>query len=310
MTTAAGICETGSIQGLSDDDCYSYNEEASNWFGAEEACARDGGHLTSVVDAFENSFLGASWNSGSSGYWLGGSVGVTSAGKWTWTDGKPFRFTSWAKGQPSEGSGQHCLSMNLRTGLWSSTDCAKHLPSICKYKARTQQNTPSAVTCPSCEPRPTCPATRPPVVCPPPPPPTPAPCATGWTHLALTNKCYKRIDGAFTGPQAAATCATHGASLTSVHSYAENAFLTYFEPVGTSWIGLFLYHNKSWQWIDGSPVDYVNWDLLCCPYAKGIPNAFLMRHTGQWAFENSLWANTALCDGGCAALCSMPAKNP
>lgn len=110
-----GACPAGSIQGLKDDDCYRstivtaltihgicscfrYHEIATTWYEAEDICVRLGGHLASVENAFANAFLSDSWNFGNSGYWLGGSYGVSTSRKWTWTDGKPFAFVNWAKG--------------------------------------------------------------------------------------------------------------------------------------------------------------------------------------------------------------------
>lgn len=192
-----------------------YHESPTSWYETEESCARLGGHLASVSNAFENAFLSNSWNFGSSAYWLGGSVGVTSSGAWSWTDGKSFSYANWAEGldrtssrvrstfnlgQQSSTSAakEHCLSVNLRTRLWFSTDCELNLPFICRYSASTK--VPTAFTCPPspmCTPPPVskCPA---PATCPPIPPPiqcTPPPeaqrCPAGWTFLALTKKCYK-----------------------------------------------------------------------------------------------------------------------
>lgn len=79
-------------------------------YAAEEACIMKGGHLASVSDAFNNSFLqgqAAGW--ASSDMWLGGSEDETDE-SWTWTDGTSFDYTNWAIGRAFANSSGKCKS--------------------------------------------------------------------------------------------------------------------------------------------------------------------------------------------------------
>src|SRR5688572_12147153 len=53
----AYACPTGSVQGLTPDDCYSVSTKKLLWRDAEIDCTKQGGHLTSVQSAFENNFI-------------------------------------------------------------------------------------------------------------------------------------------------------------------------------------------------------------------------------------------------------------
>lgn len=159
---------------------------------------------------------------------------------------------SHALGQPTHTTAPRCLSINLRNGLWSSNDCFLRLPFICLYAKTGAADTtvatraatptcPAPKKCPACPPRSTCP---PPPKCPPSivctPRPKPPPCPSGWTYLALTSKCYKvafiedlaciavfqYFNGGRSGFDAVTLCIGNNAVLTSIHSYAENSFLT------------------------------------------------------------------------------------
>lgn len=96
-------CPPGSVVGLRAGDCYTYNPAAA-WFDAEEECVTSGGHLASVHDVFTNSFLAKlpkylATNSGT--FWLGGSFGITTSDRWSWSDRSTFDFTHWASGNCS-----------------------------------------------------------------------------------------------------------------------------------------------------------------------------------------------------------------
>jgi hypothetical protein len=54
---AYGDCPNGSIQGNNPDECYIIVATPTTWQTAEESCQALGGHLISIVNAFQNSFL-------------------------------------------------------------------------------------------------------------------------------------------------------------------------------------------------------------------------------------------------------------
>jgi hypothetical protein len=92
-------CPAGSIQGNTPTDCYFVYSSPLNWVTAEESCT-NGGHLTSISDVFQNSFLQNTIKSllyNVDAVWIGGNTLIT-PGNWTWSDQTPFKYENWQKG--------------------------------------------------------------------------------------------------------------------------------------------------------------------------------------------------------------------
>ena len=77
-----------------------------NWFEAEEACNRHGGHLASVTNqAVHNYIKGKPIQA-----WIGGT-NKNEAGTWLWTDCSDWDFNSgWNWGEPNnwQGKAENC----------------------------------------------------------------------------------------------------------------------------------------------------------------------------------------------------------
>jgi len=105
--------------------CYkSFNLEM-DWKDAERYCQNLGGHLPSIHSVEENNFL----KKLSPHYlWLGGTD-PGHKGVWRWTDGSPFSFTYWGRGEPNNlGGGEDCLTMMANFDRWNWNDhrCSWH----------------------------------------------------------------------------------------------------------------------------------------------------------------------------------------
>ncbi|KAH7698511.1 Protein CLEC-51, partial [Aphelenchoides avenae] len=96
IAVVASRCHPGAVQGLTDHECYVFGKTPTTWMEAEKACSTLSGHLTSVSGHHTNSFLATSAVPCLGDYWLGGFKGFDSKFKWTWTDGRTFRFSNWA----------------------------------------------------------------------------------------------------------------------------------------------------------------------------------------------------------------------
>ena len=107
--------------------CYKVFVTKLRWQDAENHCQAEGGHLASVHSAEENSFVSGL---DSDRMWLGGTD-TTREGRWKWSDGSAFSFTSWAWGEPNDGGWflgiQDCLTTNYgAAGKWDDLDCGAH----------------------------------------------------------------------------------------------------------------------------------------------------------------------------------------
>lgn len=93
-------CPSGTIQGVSDSECYVFRSKPELWFQADEDCMRRGGHLASVSGRLMNSFISQiSDHYCASEYWLGAGWNTEADDAWVWTDGRPLRYTNWAPGK-------------------------------------------------------------------------------------------------------------------------------------------------------------------------------------------------------------------
>ena len=73
-------------------------------------------------------------------------------------------------------------------------------------------------------------------------------------------QCYHYVPGYRDVSVARADCQARGMELASIHSDAENELAALaVTGVKSSWIGLTLVAG-TWQWDDGSPVDYTRWN--------------------------------------------------
>ncbi|XP_042329974.1 macrophage mannose receptor 1-like [Sceloporus undulatus] len=209
---------------------------------AQEFCRKHGGGLTVIETETERKFLwkynyfyGSYYNP-----YIGLILGLD--GKFSWIDGSPMTYVSWAPNEPNfANEDEHCVMMYYYTGLWNDINCGAENGFICE---RHNSSVPSSVTPTSAEPLGGCPE--------------------GW-HL-FDNKCF-RIYGFNEEDRknwiaARADCKNLGGNLASISSKTVQAFLTVHLKSSSSgpWIGL---NDRNWEnrflWTDGSGVYYTNW---------------------------------------------------
>jgi len=172
----------------------------------------------------------------------------------SWMDGTSVDFAYWDRHQPR--SGHHCAVINFNnvTGQWGSAHCDEKEYSVtCRQKA---------------------------VVCP-----------DDWA--AFGRKCYHYSSVSVTFSQVDAECdRLHtGATSVSIHSDKLNSFLASLRS-SSAWIGLSrINSNASFQWADGSEVDYVDW------YESYKPeDSVYMGSRGQWWTAEASDSNRFLCE--------------
>ncbi|XP_045920215.1 ladderlectin-like [Micropterus dolomieu] len=118
------------------DRCFLYVPRFMTWTAAERNCISMGGNLASVHNIQEYHQIQAmilreTQNQGLA--WIGGSD-AQQEGVWFWSDGKPFNFSHWCPGEPSNAGGrQNCLQMNYSDNkCWDDQQCdVDPIPSVC-----------------------------------------------------------------------------------------------------------------------------------------------------------------------------------
>ncbi|KAH7707013.1 macrophage mannose receptor 1-like protein, partial [Aphelenchoides avenae] len=162
--------------------------------------------------------------------WLGASINITST-KWTWLDGSPLSYKTWAKGYPTKSSGsESCLYMDYTDGKWYNDDCYADACFLCQYPAQGAEKKR---------------------------------CLAGL--LPGTDGCYSFSSMSSEGYAAAQLhCGALGGALPIVKSAEDNvALVNLTRSVCTQdqslWLGADKRQSTSWTWNDGSPLTFTNW---------------------------------------------------
>uniref|UniRef100_A0A914DQ14 C-type lectin domain-containing protein n=1 Tax=Acrobeloides nanus TaxID=290746 RepID=A0A914DQ14_9BILA len=112
----------------------------TNFYDAETNCVINNGHLASSTNGFVNSFIsemakGIISDNGAQ-IWLGSTINSTN-----WTDGQPFSYKHWAKGEPSLSNG--CVTMQISTSDWYAKSCNTPFPYFCEINASASEAYPT-----------------------------------------------------------------------------------------------------------------------------------------------------------------------
>ncbi|XP_039678414.1 ladderlectin-like [Perca fluviatilis] len=118
--------------------CFLYVPRLMTWAKAEKNCVSMGGNLASVRNIMEYHELQRLIVIASHAYkvtWIGGSDAQEEK-QWLWSDGTPFRYSNWCRGQPNNlGGRQNCLQINHGAQkCWDDRQCNYARPSVCAKK--------------------------------------------------------------------------------------------------------------------------------------------------------------------------------
>ncbi|XP_076581431.1 type-2 ice-structuring protein-like [Chaetodon auriga] len=117
------------------DLCLNYVPTPMTWAQAEKHCQGQGGHLASVHSFREYHEIQMMIKIRTHLYtvtWLGG-YDVGREGVWFWSDGTPFKFNSWAAGEPNQTG--YCLVMNFGDHKkFDDQGCGYRRPFVCATK--------------------------------------------------------------------------------------------------------------------------------------------------------------------------------
>ena len=103
------------------DHYYELVSGLGDWSLAENSAIALGGHLVTINDQAEQTWLMS--NFGTERYWIGFTDSQTE-GTWVWTSGEPVTYTNWGPGEPNDDwqpTGEDYAAMNWRTdtGSWN-----------------------------------------------------------------------------------------------------------------------------------------------------------------------------------------------
>ncbi|XP_039915265.1 macrophage mannose receptor 1-like [Hirundo rustica] len=240
-------------------------EKMQTWFEARDFCRTIGGDLACIhseeeqnlIARLERDYIHYS-------FWMGLSALDSDAG-FTWSDGSPVNFEKWSHGEPNNYDGnEKCgvftgyLNMN-----WNDLFCDHMLDFVCQIKKGT-----------SLKPEPNSTFNYEYVVG-----------EDNW--ITYKHKEYYFSKEAMSMERARGFCKKNGGDLVVIESETEKKFLwkyVFHKDWGNNfYIGLSVSLDRTFQWMDGTPVNYVAWAPNEPNFANNDENCVVMyTHTGTW----------------------------
>lgn len=109
--------------------CYDVGDwqGSANWQDAVVTCANHGGHLATVTSAEELDVLRLHVPNAT---WIGGSR-IDEAGAFSWVDGEPWGYTSWAT--PTEPNKVGCVELSGSPRNFVVSDCTTVQSYVCEW---------------------------------------------------------------------------------------------------------------------------------------------------------------------------------
>ncbi|KAM6451463.1 macrophage mannose receptor 1 [Liasis olivaceus] len=258
--------------------CYHLNRDRKTWKDASASCQKYGGHLISIHNIEEYSFVFSQLGyKPTDNLWIGLNDQKTPS-YFEWSDGTTVRFIKWQKGEPTliTNVQEDCVVMSGENGYWADNFCEEELGYICKKEPSEFLPETDAVADPKCP--------------------------KGWKRYGFYCYLIGQIPGTFA--EAKTSCETNQGFLITVENRYEQAFLT--SQIGHRsetyfWIGLSDVANPgTFNWTNGDPVQFTHWNV---EMPGPNPGCVAMR-TGSAA---GLW-DVVNCEERAAFLCKQLAE--
>ncbi|XP_054452124.1 macrophage mannose receptor 1-like [Anoplopoma fimbria] len=266
------------------NDCYKlFSPQPSKkrtWYEARDYCKAIGGDLISIHSADELLTL----PNNNQKAWIGLSAPDSGTG-YVWSDGSPLQFQDWDDGEPNnknnvESCTEFWMTHERMSGSWNDVQCEKYHSWLCQIRAGVTPN------------------------------PTPDPVAPdynrtsdGWLEWNGAQYYFNKQSMAM--EEARSFCLQKHSDLVVINSEAERVFLwkQVSRSSGSYWIGLNVDLDKTYDWMDGSPVVFQRWDENQPLFLRNDENCAVMtEYTGFWHVYN--------CGYECYSICKRSGSPP
>lgn len=261
-----------------------------SWQEAQDFCKAIGGNLMSVHSADDLTNAGFSKPA-----WIGLRLQEST---FKWMDGSAFQYENWGYGEPNNhNDDEHCTEVHSYYGrYWNDAHCESYNDWICQIrKGVTPKPEPVNME------------------------PTYNKTEDGWFMLNDTQYFFNTELQPM--ESARAFCKKNFADLVVITGESERKFLWKLIAKGSEdqyYIGMTVNLDKSFSWVDDSPVAYVAWEKNEPNFANNDENCVtIYKSMGYWndincglelpsickrssTFTNTTIAPTALPKGGCA----------
>ncbi|XP_058500083.1 macrophage mannose receptor 1 [Solea solea] len=297
-TTPTLNCESGWTPAATRNVCYKiYKKDLSQrktWHEALAFCKSIGGDLMSIHSAqdLENAQF-----SFSEAFWIGFNNLDTSQG-FVWTDGSANDYEDWIYGEPNNANeNEHCTEFLIYyTKRWNDVDCENAKNWICQIsKGVTPKPEPGNLT------------------------PVYNKTEDGW--IIFNDTQYFVNTESLSMEAARAYCKKNFGDLAVITAESERKFIwreIRKGPDDQYFIGMIVNLDKSFSWLDNTPVTFTAWERNEPNFANNDENCVSMyQGTGRWNdlncghespsvckrssnFINATMAPTTVPQGGCA----------
>ncbi|XP_073715683.1 macrophage mannose receptor 1 [Misgurnus anguillicaudatus] len=271
------------------------NDAKKTWLEARDFCRAVGGDLVSFHSAKELYMLPVYTRSDT--MWIGFTSLYSNSG-FVWSDQTPSNYENWASGEPNNHNNEeHCAECGSHYGRkWNDQDCDDYNDWICQIPIGMTPKSPLASVIQAYK------------------------TSDGWIHYNA-SQYFINLD-LHPMEEARAFCKKNHADLVVITGEAERKMLLkWIKDEGSEnqyYIGMTLDLDKSFNWVDGSPIVYTAWNPNEPNFANNDENCVtIYKTTGFWNdvncgvllqsickrsayFVNTTMSPTTVAPGGCA----------
>jgi len=109
---------------------YLYVGDAKTWHNAKADCEARGGHLATMSDATEDTFV---YNLGGQQRIWFGFTDEGHEGTWVWITGEPVTYTNWYSGEPNNTNGNEHYTEYI-TSQWNDVPASSNKAYVCEFE--------------------------------------------------------------------------------------------------------------------------------------------------------------------------------
>ncbi|XP_065117892.1 macrophage mannose receptor 1-like isoform X3 [Paramisgurnus dabryanus] len=249
-------------------------DEKKNWFEARDFCRAVGGDLASFHSEDEMDVLPIRYSS-SDQAWIG-FTSLDSNSGFVWSDQTPSDYENWSFGEPNNHNNlEHCGECGFYYGRqWNDRDCDAYNDWICQIPIGiTPKSPPTSVIQEYNK------------------------TSDGW--IQYNGSQYFINNDLHPMEEARAFCKKNHADLVVITAQTERKFLWKQISRGSEsqyYIGMTVELDKSFSWVDGSPVVYTAWDQNEPNFANNDENCVtIYKNMGFWNDINCGLALPSIC---------------
>ncbi|XP_042352885.1 macrophage mannose receptor 1-like isoform X2 [Plectropomus leopardus] len=241
------------------------NSDGRTWYEARDYCRTIGGDLLSIHSNNELRQFPDRYST----VWIGLSAPDPVTG-YVWSDGSPLQFQHWVEGQPDNYNNvESCAVFKMhrkdQSGSWEDLHCEKYKDWMCQIRMGVTPKLPPGPIAPDYNTT-----------------------SDGWLEWKGSQYYFNNEEMAM--EDARRFCQQRHGDLVTINSEAESVFLwkRVSEVWDSSyWIGLNVDLDRTYGWMDGSPVVFQRWDKDQPVFLRNDENCAVMTSTlGFWHDRN------------------------